>query len=99
MARSRAIRSSIGGWVEKRFMNARPESGLTMKRWAVAGLASIGMAWLACSRRARAEARARGFRVRRAPEASASYSPGREIATWVSMWALGARSGVTERAV
>ena len=59
-------------------MNARPESGLTMKRWAVAGLASIGMAWLACSRRARAEARPRGFRVRRAPEASASYSRERD---------------------
>ena len=36
------MRSSIGGWVDIRFMNAAspPDIGLTMNRWAVAGPAN-----------------------------------------------------------
>src|SRR5712692_11474956 len=43
IARSRAIRSSIGGWVENKVLSPpAPRSGLTMNRWAVAGVASMG---------------------------------------------------------
>src|SRR6187402_322087 len=41
MARRRAIRSSVGGWVENR-PEMPPCSGLMMNRCAVAGLASAG---------------------------------------------------------
>lgn len=40
---SRVIRSSIGGWVLNSFRNPPPESGLTINRCAVAGVASIGI--------------------------------------------------------
>ena len=44
-ASSRAIRSSIGGWVEKSAIIPPPVSGLTINIWAVAGrAASIGIA-------------------------------------------------------
>ena len=54
---SRAIRSVTGGWVLKRFMKAWPVRGFTMNRCAVAGLASIGIAWEARESFSRALAR------------------------------------------
>jgi hypothetical protein len=33
----------MGGWVEKRERRVPPCRGFTIKRWAVAGLASIGI--------------------------------------------------------
>jgi hypothetical protein len=38
-----AMRSSMGGWVEKIFLKLLPDSGLTMNIWAVEGFASIGI--------------------------------------------------------
>ncbi len=40
---SRAIRSSIGGWVLKRERTPPPLRGLTINMWAVEGFASIGI--------------------------------------------------------
>jgi hypothetical protein len=43
IASSRAILSSIGGWVLKSLSRPPPESGLTMNMCDVAGFASIGI--------------------------------------------------------
>ena len=40
IARRRATRSAMGGWVENRVVQPPPVNGLTMKRCAVAGVAS-----------------------------------------------------------
>jgi hypothetical protein len=45
MLRRRAMRSSIGGWVLKRFIKERPVRGFTMNMWAVEGFAFMGIAW------------------------------------------------------
>jgi hypothetical protein len=58
---SLATRSSIGGWVLKRERTPPPLNGLTMNRWAVEGLASMGMRWDAASNFPRAFARERGW--------------------------------------
>ena len=42
MARSRAMRSSVLGWVENIFKILSPVKGLMIQRWPVAGLVSIG---------------------------------------------------------
>jgi hypothetical protein len=36
------MRSSRGGWVEKRLCKPLPDKGLTMNIWAVEGLAFMG---------------------------------------------------------
>ena len=41
---SLAMRSEIGGWVEKRFIRPDPDKGLTVNRCAVAADAAIGFA-------------------------------------------------------
>ena len=51
IASSAAMRFSVAGWVENRLSMRAPDSGLTMKRCAVAGLrsaASFGVCWAAC---------------------------------------------------
>ena len=42
IARSRAMRSSVLGWVENIFKILSPVNGLMIHRWPVAGLVSIG---------------------------------------------------------
>ena len=44
-----AMRFSVAGWVEKRLSIRAPESGLTMKRWAVAGLRSAASFGMRCA--------------------------------------------------
>ncbi len=58
----------------KRFATPPAVSGLTMKRWAVAGLASFkGERWATLLIFSSAEASANGLRQSRAPESSAPY--------------------------
>src|SRR5574341_868080 len=63
MARSRAIRSSMGGWVEKSLNSDCPLRGFTINRCEVAGLASIGRRWAPTSSFCKAEANAFGLWV------------------------------------
>lgn len=57
--------------MEKKRKRDLPDSGLTMKRWDVAGLASKGIRSAAAWSRSRAEANPEGFLVSRAAVASA----------------------------
>lgn len=57
----RAMRSSMGGWVEKSLNSAFPRIGLTMNRCEVAGLASMGKRLAPISSFCRAETNANGL--------------------------------------
>src|SRR5262245_66677352 len=75
IARSRRMRSSSGGCVEKRDIRPPPDNGLTMQRWALVGVApSSGMRPEAVPSFSRALASGRGSPISRAPEESAPYS-------------------------
>src|SRR4030067_1691126 len=60
------IRSSIGGWVLKRERTPPPLNGVTMKIWAVEGLAFMGIFWAPTCNFPRAFAKERGW-ARSAP--------------------------------
>src|SRR5207253_10788519 len=91
IARSRAIRSSVGGCVEKSRAKLSPLRGLTMNRCAVAGFAGSGSTREATSIFSRALARPYERPASRAPLASAWNSRARDTANCTSMAAMGAR--------
>src|SRR5262249_31108371 len=91
IALRRAMRSSMGGCVENSVARPPDVSGLTMKRCAVAGVASSCFCRVAISSFASACSSPEAWPHRCAPEASAWYSREREMAIWMSMAAKGAR--------
>src|SRR6266536_1673296 len=94
--RSRAMRSSVGGCVEKRLakLTLRPLSGLMMYAVASAGFTSIGVRLAAASIFWRARASGSPSPVRCAPDASAWYSRERDSAIWSSPAAIGASMAI-----
>ena len=92
------MRSSRGGWVEKSRISVWPLSGFTMKRCAVAGVASaIGIAWFAIWSFSRALASPQGRPATRAPVASAWNSRERETAICTSRAAIAQSAGSRRR--
>ena len=92
------MRFSVDGCVENRLSIPRPESGLMMKRWAVAGCASalsFGTASAMCAILTSAVASASGRPLMRAPRLSAAYSRVRLIAIWTIIAAIGARTSIS----
>src|SRR5262249_1813478 len=82
-----AMRFSTFGWVENRLSMRAPDSGLTMKRCAEAGLRSaggLGICSAALEILRKAEASDSGFRLISAPMRAASYSRPRRIANFRS---------------
>ena len=73
----------------------RPDSGLTMKKCAVWGEASIGIRSDARPSFSRADANPSGSPLIRAPVLSAAYSRVREMAIWMTVAASGARIAMT----
>ena len=95
MARSRAMRSSVEGWLENSPASTPPCSGLMMNICAVAGLASAsGLSVTAAARSifCSADASQSGRPEISAPMRSASNSRVRLIAICTSMAAIGART-------
>src|SRR2546427_11378020 len=95
---SRAIRASVGGWVENNLANDdapadRPLKGLMMNMWAWAGDTDggTGTCRTASSIFLSALASASGSWERYAPDSSAWYSRGRETAIWINAAAMAAR--------
>src|SRR4030043_336496 len=95
MALRRATLSSMGGWVLNRFMRLRPVRGLTINMWAVAGLAFMGARSTPMASFSNARARDSGLWASIAPVSSARYSREREMASWMSMAAMGAMMDMT----
>ena len=92
IARRRAIRSLVSGWVENIRIRFRPANGLTIINALTGAIVAAGCSGFACTARsilARAEANAMGSRVASAPAASAAYSRDRLMAAWISPAASG----------
>ncbi len=89
------MRSCIGGWVEKSRERPSPaRKGLAIIMWLAVssrGSGGSGSCWVPTSSLRRAEARASGSPVSRAPEASAWYSRERLTASWMREAATGPR--------
>jgi imidazolonepropionase-like amidohydrolase len=87
-------RASVDGCVENSDSMPRPENGLMMNMWAVAGFASIGTWRTAASIRRSADASPRADPAIAAPRRSAANSRCREIANWITIAANGARMAI-----
>ncbi len=88
------MRFSVLGWVENRLSIRAPDSGLTMKRCAEAGLRSAEGISIRCAAPEilfNAEASASGLPEISPPNRSAEYSRVRLIIIWISIAARGAR--------
>jgi hypothetical protein len=83
------MRSSMGGCVLNRFASRSPRSGFTIQRCAVAGPAGSGIRPDATASFSSAAASDPGACESCAPVASAWYSRAREIASWMSVAAIG----------